>query len=137
MRESLKKWVDNRNQPGDLVAVVRTSAGMGSLQQFTADKQLLAAAIDRVRFHLGRVGVSSFGPATPAGPIDTTLFDDEVAHSYLVGSLGAITYVVRGLREMPGRKSLILFSESMRMMFLTGPGIVNTTEQTQQRARTD
>src|SRR5262245_46912774 len=37
VRDSLSKWVDNEMQPGDLVAVIRTSAGMGSLQQFTSD----------------------------------------------------------------------------------------------------
>src|SRR5262245_38997890 len=35
VRQSLKKWVDNEMQPGDLVAVIRTGAGMGALQQFT------------------------------------------------------------------------------------------------------
>src|SRR5688572_12905595 len=62
VRESLKKWVDNEMQPGDLVAVIRTSAGMGSLQQFTADKRVLRAAIELVRFRVGRVGASSFAP---------------------------------------------------------------------------
>lgn len=56
VREALKEWVDKEMQPGDLVAIIRTSAGMGSLQQFSADKRLLSAAIDLVQYHLGRVG---------------------------------------------------------------------------------
>src|SRR5918997_72444 len=52
VRQALRKFVDEQMQPGDLVAVIRTGAGMGALQQFTADKQLLYAAIDRVRFNL-------------------------------------------------------------------------------------
>ncbi|HTG72623.1 MAG TPA: VWA domain-containing protein [Terriglobia bacterium] len=115
IQSSLKKWVENEMQPGDLVAVIRTSAGMGSLQQFTNDKRALLAAINLVRYHVGRVGVSSFAPLTPAGPIDTTAFDQELSRHYSIGSMGAITWVVQGLREVPGRKSLILFSESMAL----------------------
>ena len=129
VRQSLKQWVDDEMRPGDLVAVIRTSAGMGALQQFTSDKRLLYAAIDLVQYHLGRVGVSSFAPLTGArmeGEIDTSLFDDEVQQSYTLGSIGAIQYVLQGLRDLPGRKSMVLFSESMRFTYLDGPGIVPT-----------
>src|SRR5436305_1601569 len=61
LRGTLKKFVDQQMQPGDLVAIIRTGAGMGALQQFTSDRRLLYAALDRVRFNgLGRVGISSF-----------------------------------------------------------------------------
>ena len=43
VRKSLKKFVDEQVQPGDLVAVIRTGAGIGALQQFTTDKRLLYA----------------------------------------------------------------------------------------------
>src|ERR1700755_392868 len=36
VRKALKKFVDEQMQPGDLVATIRTSAGMGALQQFTS-----------------------------------------------------------------------------------------------------
>lgn len=131
VRDAAKKWVDTEMQAGDMVAVIRTSAGMGALQQFTSDKRLLDAAIDRVQFHYGRVGISSFGPITDPGPIDTSAFDDEVRQSFLQGSLGAIQYVVQGLRELPGRKSVILFSESMELTFQQGNNLVNTRSMTQ------
>jgi VWFA-related protein len=137
LRDALKKWLGREMQPGDLVAVIRTSAGMGSLQQFAADRQLLSAAIDLVQYHLGRVGASSFGPLTgaaPAGSIDTSGFDDEVQHAYTLGTLGAIQYVLERLREMPGRKSLILFSESMRLQFMESADLVNTQSM---NSRTD
>jgi VWFA-related protein len=134
IRESLKKWVDNEMQQGDLVAVVRTSSGMGSLQRFTMDKQILQSAIDLIQPHNGRVGTSTFNALRGAQPtdgvLDTSVFDDEVEHAYLVGSLGAIQYVVRGLRDLPGRKSLVLFSESMRFTYLEGPGLVASTAVT-------
>jgi len=125
VRQALKKWVDNAMQQGDLVAVIRTSAGMGALQQFTADKRILYNAIERVRFNsLGRVGVSSFAPLEAVDPdyqIDTTTMDEERERAFSVGSMGAIRYVVEGLREVPGRKSLVLFSENLRLLFSDGP----------------
>src|SRR5579872_3745323 len=35
VRSSLKKFVDTQMEPGDLVAIMRTGAGMGALQSFT------------------------------------------------------------------------------------------------------
>lgn len=125
VRQAMKKWVDNDMQQGDVVAVIRTSAGMGALQQFTNDKRVLYAAIDRVRYNsLGRVGISSFAPlggAAAAAGIDTTIPDEERERIFSVGSLGAIRYVVDGLREIPGRKSVVLFSENLRLLYSDGP----------------
>ena len=45
VRRALKKFVDEQMQPRDLVAIIRTSAGMGALQQFTSDKRLLHKAL--------------------------------------------------------------------------------------------
>jgi len=122
VRGSLKKFVDQEMQPGDLVAVIRTGAGMGALQQFTSDKRILYAAIDKVKYNaLGRVGISSFAPlGSDPGAIDTTNFDNEREQIFAAGTMGAIRYVVDGLRELPGRKSVVLFSENMRINYQDG-----------------
>lgn len=124
VRRALKKFVDEQMQPGDLVAIIRTSGGMGALQQFTADKRQLYAAIERVKFYAsGRAGVSAFAPIEPPAPgergaeIDAAneelnQFREDV---YAVGTLGAVNYVVRGLRELPGRKSILLISDGFRI----------------------
>ena len=130
IRESLKKWVDYEMQPGDLVAVIRTNAGVGTLQQFTNDKRMLYSAIEMVKYQPGRVGVFSVSPLTPESPINTSLYEDELEHAYLRVSMNSIQYLIRGLRDLPGRKSLVLFSESMRLTFLDGPGIVGTSGTT-------
>lgn len=58
VRGALKKFVDQQMQPGDLVAILRTGAGMGALQQFTSDKQQLYAAIAGVKYNaLVRQGI--------------------------------------------------------------------------------
>ena len=99
VREALKKFVDQQMQPGDLVSIMRTSAGMGAYQQFTADKGLLHAAIDHIRFSLfTRIGALNSG---------------ETNDLMRIGTLGALRYAVDGLGQLPGRKSVILCSEDM------------------------
>ena len=49
-RQALRKFVDQQMQPGDLVAIIRTTGSIGALQQFTSDKALLIAAIDAIRW---------------------------------------------------------------------------------------
>ena len=63
VRETLKKFIDQQMQPNDLVAIIRTSGGIGALQQFTSDKRQLYAAVEKVKWtpH-GRGGISAFAP---------------------------------------------------------------------------
>ncbi len=150
VRESLKKFVDEQMQPNDLVAIIRTRSGMGALQQFTADKRQLYAAIERVRWYpSGRGGIGAFG-AIESDPLaearrtanairggsgrnngdnsrnnnsrdaDNEIgggedLDDFRESIFTVGTLGALNYVVRGLRELPGRKSVVLLSDGIRL----------------------
>ncbi|MEJ2109320.1 MAG: VWA domain-containing protein [Acidobacteriota bacterium] len=121
-KEALRKWVDTRMQPGDLVAVILTGSGVGSLQQFTTDKRILHAAIDRITYNLsGRVGVSSFDPISDMDWGLTGYAADDHDMILTEGTVGAIQFVLSGLKDVPGRKSLILFSEDMRV-FLGGEG---------------
>jgi len=50
-RKALNNFVDTQMQTGDLVAVIKTGGGVGALQQFTNDKVLLKAAIDKIRWN--------------------------------------------------------------------------------------
>jgi hypothetical protein len=62
-RYALKKYVDEQMQPGDLVAILRTGAGIGALQQFTNDKRQLYAAIERLHWNsMGMGGIGAFAP---------------------------------------------------------------------------
>ena len=123
VRNSVKKYVDQEMESGDLVAVIRTGAGMGALQQFTSDKRMLYAAIDKIKYNaFGRVGISSFAPlqGVTEGVPDTTNADNEREQIFTAGTMGAIQYVVEGLRELPGRKSVVVFSESMKFNYEDG-----------------
>ena len=84
-KRALKKFVDEQMQEGDLVAVIRTGAGVGALQQFTSDKRMLHAAIERVKWNpMGSGGASAFERFTPS-PLesqqnagDTTVSEEDI-----------------------------------------------------------
>jgi VWFA-related protein len=135
-RRALKKFVEEQMQPGDLVAIIRTGGGVGALQQFTSDKRLLHAAIEGVKYNLmGRADASAFAAIRPpqlqipdeqASRNQTAeAFREEV---FSVGTLGAISYVVRGLHDMPGRKSVLLVSDGLQIF---SPGDPNRTNRVQ------
>ncbi|HEY0347412.1 MAG TPA: VWA domain-containing protein, partial [Pyrinomonadaceae bacterium] len=105
VQRALKKFVDEQMQPGDLVAIIRTSGGMGALQQFTSDKRQLYAAVERVKWNAnGRSGVSPFEAIQPptagahGAEIDKANEDlnDFRKDMFAVGTLGAVSYVVKG-----------------------------------------
>jgi VWFA-related protein len=128
-RDALKKFVDEQMQPNDLVAVLRTSAGIGVLQQFTSDKRQLYTAIERVRWNpMGRGGISPVGTLNEQN-IGTDVRDniqfmqeaeETRAGQYSVGTIGAMNAIVRGLGEMPGRKSMVVISEAFQMFSAEG-----------------
>jgi VWFA-related protein len=130
VRDALRKFVDEQMQPTDMVAVFRTSAGVGALQQFTSDKRLLHAAIERVRWYpQGRGGVGRHAAfnevAMGADARDPVQFTQEAEESraglYSVGTFGSASAVVRGLADMPGRKSVVLISGVDGAAAQTGP----------------
>jgi VWFA-related protein len=127
VRDALKRFVDQQMEPGDLVAILRTGAGMGALQQFTADKRQLYAAIERVRWNMiGRGAIGAFAPIDthPSGGVVGEKVDELRTEIYSVGTLGALNFVIRGLRALPGRKSVILFSDGFKLFSgdLSGQG---------------
>ncbi len=129
-RRALRKFVDEQMQPNDLVAVIRTGSGMGALQQFTSDKRQLYAAIENIKWNsLGRAGISAFAPleATAseqeAAGTGATANEDDTGQKvtddlesfrediFSIGTLGAINFIIKGMGELPGRKSIMLFSD--------------------------
>jgi len=86
------------------------------LQQFTSDKRLLYAALDRVKYGASRVGVSSFAPLG-SGIRGSGAIDHLREESMAVGTLGAIRFVVNAMTGFPGRKSVVLFTENIRLIF--------------------
>jgi len=137
-RVALKRFVDDQMQPGDLVAIVRTGAGMGALQQFTADKRILYSAIEKVKWNpSGTGGTGAFAAIESALPPPTNLPPEELPNAavlkgsgesledfrgqyFATGTIGALRYVVSGMSELPGRKSVILFSDGFKLFMARG-----------------
>ena len=127
VKESLKKFINEQVADGDLVAVIRTGGGIGALQSFTSDKRQLLATINKLKWNpQGRGGIGTFAPIdTTKPPTNPSLEkgdskDYEAAteefrnDNFSIGTLGALNYIIRGMNELPGRKSLVLFSEGFQ-----------------------
>ena len=127
VRRALKKFVDEQMQPDDLLAIIRTNASIGALQQFTSDRKLLDAAIERIKWSpTGVAEVRAFSPLE-RDPMAEAIADaggspppsDEAAQFrvqvFSVGTLGVVGYAIRGLRELPGRKSVLLISDGLQI----------------------
>ncbi len=145
VRRALKKFVDEQMQDGDLVAIIRTGAGIGALQQFTTDRRQLYAAIEKVRWNpIGNGGVGAFAPieSSPndaANQTNSSEDNDEDSTSavadaesfresiFATGTLGAINYIVRGMQQLPGRKSVMLFSDGFALFTRNPNGFVDST----------
>ena len=139
VRQALKKFLDQQMQPDDLVAIIRTGGGIGALQQFTSDKRQLYAAVEKVKWNpQGRGGIAAFAPISKdpanAPPLSANgnaddrvdapkggTIDEFREELFAVGTLGAVNYVVRGLRELPGRKSVVLISDGLKIFNKSDP----------------
>ena len=134
VRRALKKFVDEQMQEGDLVAILRTGSSVGALQQFTTDKRQLYASIDRVRWNPGgSAGFSAFEPieakgASPAAGSSESEGGGERTpegqaremealrqSTFTFGTLAVIDHIIKGMQELPGRKSIMLMSEGFAL----------------------
>jgi VWFA-related protein len=126
-KEALRKFLDEQLQPNDLVAIIRTAGGTGALQTLTSDRQQLYAAVEKLKW-VPRIGNNAQAFATikqetmdigERNMLDNTNELDDLNQMrkdvYAIGTLGALNYVINGLREMPGRKSIILFSDGFQI----------------------
>jgi VWFA-related protein len=142
-RDALRKFVAENVRPGDLVAILRTGKAAGVLQQLTADTRQLYEAIDRLRYNqMGREGLDSYTPIEPSALTQATVggrpvteqpaasatdsvFADFRDQLNTTATLAALNLTIRGLQKLPGRKSIVLFSNGLDFqdeMFAAGGG---------------
>jgi VWFA-related protein len=87
-RMSLQKFIETQMQSGDLVAIMRTSTGIGALQLFNSDRKQLLKVVGDLRWDLF--------PNDPGA-----IFDAQ---------LSTIRYCIQGMKTLPGRKSIFLIT---------------------------
>jgi len=127
-RSAVKKFVDEQMQDGDLVGIIRTGRGLGALQQFTSDRRILYSAIERLTFNpqsrdmMAKFGADAKVAASEDDPAQqqTNDFDNFTDTSSSLGTLGALNFVVNGLRQLPGRKMVIFVSDGFNMYGTSG-----------------
>ncbi|HSK72264.1 MAG TPA: VWA domain-containing protein, partial [Pyrinomonadaceae bacterium] len=124
VKESLRKFINEQMQEGDLVAIIRTGSGIGAMQSFTSDKRQLLAAIDKIKWNsYGRGGIHAFNPietslkgelagtTRPDGTVREPVGDAEDKElerqiedfrneNFSIGTLGALNYIIRGMGEL-------------------------------------
>ena len=110
-RNQARKFVREQIQPNDLVAVIHTSGEVGALQQFTTDRRVLENSIDHLRWYpCSRAGASVFAPLGS----DARTGDLPCGGTFnILGTLQALRFIVEGMRDLPGRKSLVLMSDHL------------------------
>lgn len=115
--------------PGDLVALLRTSSGSGSFQSFTTDHNRIRLLASGLRWYpRSRTGLSYTRPVgTNAANMSAGTrpslreYDSDAAEAAILnqtaglGTTSALQWIINGLGPVPGRKSIILFSEGFRM----------------------
>ena len=125
-RRALRRFVNEDVHEGDLVAMVRTAApAAGAFQALTTDRALLYSEIGKIQWTAqSRRGVGSFEPlnhwmtfAAPGSslgksdPLELGEIDALRESMSSAATLGAIVYATDGIRDLPGRKAVVLVSE--------------------------
>jgi VWFA-related protein len=131
--DGLRKIVREDVRPGDLIAVVRTSGGTGILQQLTNDPRVLEAAVADVAGRAPEIGMSSEDVDPLGGPgvtgqaavsetgLSREAFRDRNSH-FAEAALMTMEALLESLRQLPGRKSMVVFSERLQIADLLTTG---------------
>ena len=133
--DALKKFIDERIEPNDLVGIFRTTRSNSLLQQFTVDRKQLALAVRRLVWFPGQNNaVDVFAPVR--SDVDTVEDRDKEgvvkgASSEDVKGWGreraeyfgsdvrlprvfvALRFLINDMRKLPGRKAIVLFSDGL------------------------
>ncbi|HEX5964921.1 MAG TPA: VWA domain-containing protein [Pyrinomonadaceae bacterium] len=106
IRRQLRKFIDEQLKPNDLIAIIRTSHARREMPKLTNDKSRINHAWEELKWNpCSRVGVKPMarvGDETPVGCGMTVGSFDE--------SISSIRAIVNALSQVPGRKSMIIFS---------------------------
>jgi len=127
VRDALREFIDEQIQPTDLVSISMTGSRLGSLQQFTVDRRRLHAAAELLRWNsLSRASPFDrgfFGRTASTDPRGAAAYERGIA----IGTLGTLRHVLSGMEELPGRKSVILFSEGFRLWYSEMEGMMGSS----------
>ncbi len=113
-RRALSQIIDRLLQPEDLAGIVTTSGLRGTTWPLTFGRAELKAAANRLRFSLSTAEID--GVTELMG--SRQLFDADAEfrnYVYATSALDRINDVVDSVRELPGRKTIVLLSEGFSL----------------------
>lgn len=135
VRDQLAKFINDKLEPTDLVAVIRTGGDVGALQQFTTDRGRLLNAVTSLRWNpCSRIGLNvlnaerSLTTHQPAGRGSVSrsrssagleqfalASDNEFCRggASIHYTLRALRFILRGMSDLPGRKSMMVISDRL------------------------
>ena len=140
VRHQLARFINEKLDPTDLVAIIRTGGDVGALQQFTTDRQVLQNAVSTLRWNpCSRMGATVISPERslvsvmpPENQLNPRLNPDrspssagvkqpsaagdydlcrEAASVYY--TMRALRFILQGMSDLPGRKSMMIISDNL------------------------
>ena len=146
VRRTLRKFLEEQMQPGDLVALWETGRSNSVFQQFTSDKRVLLAAVENLRWNPAGLGLvdpfanpgprmnqmmsllttGSTAPDNSPGATRQRV-DDANERAYLrmdatSGAFDTLSQLMDELRPVGGRKAVVFFSDGIELPGETLPG---------------
>lgn len=127
VKRQMRKFIDQQLSPNDVIAITRTSEG-GRELLFTNDRNRINQAWEQVQWNwCSRVGVKTMPRVGAQGAVGcgsgTGSFDD---------SITSLRSIVTALGQIPGRKSMIVFSNDMPLReeerFMRGGSVLQGAE---------
>ena len=139
-KDGLEKFIVEQMRPDDLVAIYQTRSGSSMLQQFTSNKSDLMRVVRKIRWYPPRGACANEGtgdfydPArvttglkSQARPVDfesardranKNQVENRLRDNQVVGLIGVLRYITRGLQKVPGRKTVFLLSDGIPLFNL-------------------
>jgi len=140
VRSQLSKFINEKLEPTDLVAIIRTGGDVGALQQFTTDRRVLQNAVASLKWNpCSRIGSSVIDAERslvavhpPEGQLTGRILPDRSPSSAgvkqasaagdpdlcretasLYYTIRSVRFILRGMADLPGRKSMMLVSDNL------------------------
>ena len=127
MRRQLRTFIDEQLNPNDLLAIVMASkADKGIKPQFTSNKRSLDEAWEQiVWYQCSRVGVKTMPKLGGSSGTGCNKYSATPEQSYR-----SIRLTLQAMTNLPGRKSMVVFSDSMplredELMVKPGAGVTD------------
>jgi VWFA-related protein len=134
-REAARRFINEQVQEGDLVAIIQTGKRFNNLQRFTTDRRTMLHALNKLTWIPPGSPLPGLGGLDAAASPDSLVSPADESDAYrTLGRSNALRHVSRALRDLPGRKLAILFSDGFQIL---PPGVDSTRALEQIRRVTD